>query len=415
MITGKGFHRFSTLTTRNLNTVQVSHLKQSFELSEHSVVAKMAVALTNEALDSYEQQEGLDRLKPGQLLIEHNGEKTALSLLNETWLEKLGSEMGLHEVKRQLEYEQYCALLDVDPEATYGSLWQKLGIHEHSRTRAPRGHQVLPPEPLRGSVAEKRTPQDLIVVPAVVLKQVTATLVEDYGLKPGQAEMMVKRIAAIRDWCSPKVTELKPGQMVWLTYSAKSRRRGARLTVPVVLTLLSETEQQKQVSHSGEFKSFKMSQIERMTTEAWQQDGVLTASDLEWLLFTSSTMIRNLLELYQEEYGIILPTAGTVLDMGRTLTHKKIVIEMSLGGMTTQEIASRIYHTPEAVDSYLKTFEKLLVLRYYKMPLSAIIRVLGHGSKLIDEHLSIAEKHFPTNEALADYLEARGVALEKIC
>ncbi|MEW6400032.1 MAG: hypothetical protein AB1503_12880 [Bacillota bacterium] len=31
-------------------------------------------------------------------------------------------------------------------------------------------------------------------------------------------------------------------------------------------------------------------------------------------------MIREPLEAYQAEFGIILPTAGTVLDMGRALT-----------------------------------------------------------------------------------------------
>ncbi len=68
-----------------------------------------------------------------------------------------------------------------------------------------------------------------------------------------------------------------------------------------------------------------------------------------------------------------------------------------------------------SVDAYLKTFAKLLVLRYYKMPQSAIMRVLGHGQKLIKEHLALAEKHFPTEEALVAYIEGRGVKMEKIC
>ena len=93
----------------------------------------------------------------------------------------------------------------------------------------------------------------------------------------------------------------------------------------------------------------------------------MTSSDVEWLTCASASTIRELLEAYQEQFGIILPTAGTVLDMGRTLTHKKIVVEMALDGMTTQEIANRIYHSPVAVDSYLKTFDKLLILRYYQM------------------------------------------------
>ena len=126
-------------------------------------------------------------------------------------------------------------------------------------------------------------------------------------------------------------------------------------------------------------------------------------------------MLRNLLEAYQEKFGVVLPTAGTVLDMGRTLTHKKLVIEMALSGMTTKEIADRVYHSAIAVDAYLKTFDKLLILRYYRMPYSAIMRVIGHSRKLIEQHMAIAEKHFPTEEELVSYLEGRGVALEKIC
>ena len=156
-------------------------------------------------------------------------------------------------------------------------------------------------------------------------------------------------------------------------------------------------------------------QIERITTEAWKQDGVLTQLDVEWITGLTSTAIRELLEAYQEKFGIILPTAGTVLDMGRTLTHKKLVVEMSLSGMTTQEIARRIYHTPEAVDAYLKTFDRMLILRYYGLPMGAMIRVLGNGQKLIEEHLALADKHFPSEKELNQYLSGRGVQLQNAC
>lgn len=148
-----------------------------------------------------------------------------------------------------------------------------------------------------------------------------------------------------------------------------------------------------------------------MTTEAWRQDGVLTNLDVEWLTGLTTT-IRELLEAYQEKFGIILPTAGTVLDIGRTLTHKKLVVEMALGGMTTKEIARRIYHTQEAVDAYLRTFDKLLILRHYGLPLTAMVRVLGHGPTLIQEHLALADKHFPTEEAMATYLKGRAITFE---
>jgi len=54
--------------------------------------------------------------------------------------------------------------------------------------------------------------------------------------------------------------------------------------------------------------------------------------------------------------------------LGRILTHKTIVVEMSLKGLSTQQIARRIYYTPEAEDNYLRLFDRVLVLRYFGMP-----------------------------------------------
>ena len=109
---------------------------------------------------------------------------------------------------------------------------------------------------------------------------------------------------------------------------------------------------------------------------------------------------------------MLLPTAGSILGMGRTLMHKTIVVEMSLSGMSTHEIARTIYHSPEAVDQCLKTFERRLVLRHFGLLKKLMVQVTGHSLSLIEEHLAIAYKHFPTTEALTQYLASRGVDLE---
>ena len=100
-------------------------------------------------------------------------------------------------------------------------------------------------------------------------------------------------------------------------------------------------------------------------------------------------------------------------NMGRTLTHKTIVVEMSLEGLSTQQIARRIFHTPEAVDNYLRLFDRVLVLRYFGMPPHLMRQVMGHSMALIKEHLLLADKHFPSEKDLVDYLANRGVELEK--
>ena len=140
---------------------------------------------------------------------------------------------------------------------------------------------------------------------------------------------------------------------------------------------------------------------------------MLTMLDLEWLLGVNGAFVRQMLDAYHERFGVLLPTAGTIPDMGRTLTDETVVVEMSLSGMSTQEIARRIYHSPEAVDQYLKTFDRLLVLRHFGLPKKLMVQVTGHSLSLIEEHLAIADKHFPTTEALTQYLTSRGVDLEE--
>lgn len=237
---------------------------------------------------------------------------------------------------------------------------------------------------------------------------------DDWGLKPARAEAMVSTAARLYAWCCPLVSELQPGQMVWLAHGTKkSKRTDPGLFQPVVLTLLSPEDKELPLATTADLKRLKTIQLERITTEAWKQDAVLTTVDMEWILQVSPAMLRGILEAYFEQFGVLLPTAGTVLDMGRTLTHKKIVVAMALSGLSTQEISRRIYHTPEAVDNYLRLFEKVLLLKYYGVPVSALPRVTGYSSRLLNEHLELVEKHFPTEEELVNYLGQRGIQLEK--
>ncbi|MDP2858384.1 MAG: hypothetical protein Q8P50_10460 [Bacillota bacterium] len=73
-----------------------------------------------------------------------------------------------------------------------------------------------------------------------------------------------------------------------------------------------------------------------------------------------------------------------------------------------------MYHTALAVDEYLRAFDRVPMLRYYRVLKSAICWVMGHSPHLIDEHLALAQQHFATEEALTDYLANPGVELEVV-
>ncbi len=411
---GKGSqNRYAALPARDVTPVQESYLKQHFELAPRSELAEAVVSMTNKELEAHETETNTQRLRPGQMLIEQDGEFTPIPLLSRHWSLKLAEGFSVSAVRRHLEFEQLRALWERDGQTTLPQLWRWTDQKELAQKRG--GTDFLPEEPLDvETLGVSPRPMDDMALPEVVLAPIVAILNQDYGVKPALARAMVSRAAQLRQWCCPRLKELRPGQVVWLVYSTRRMKRGqARLLVPVVLNLLTPDEQALTLVSRGDLKALKVRQAERITAEAWQQDGVLTMLDMEWLLGLNGAALRQLLTAYQEQFGVILPTAGTVLDMGRTLTHKTIVIDMALDGMSTQQIARRIFHTPEAVDNYLRLFDRVLVLRYYRMPPHLIRQVTGHSIALVKEHLALAEKHFPTELALVEYLCGRGVELEK--
>jgi len=410
--------RYATLLARDVLPVQTAHLKASFELAPASKLAQAACLATNQAISTWEKTTGTKRAKPGELLLEQEGQKITLPLLSQEILPQLKAGRTPRAVRRELEMLQFQKLKQIHPGAGVEDLWQLVNQAELSLKRAGKNTEILPEKPFNtGKLRPAGRHHHQYIqgeIPPEALKKAIDTLVDQWGTRPAQAEAMVNLAAKLYTWCCPRVEELEPGQLVWLAHGTKkTRRTDPRLFQPVVLTLLTPEEMQWPLKTIADLKKLKMRQIERLTAEAWQQDGVLTTLDMEWILGISPNLIRQLLEAYHERFGILLPTAGTVLDMGRTLTHKALVVEMALEGLTTQEIARRIYHTPEAVDNYLKLFDRVLLLRYYRVPVSAMMRITGHSQGLLNEHLALVDKHFPNEEALVNFINSRGIKLEK--
>ena len=409
-------NRYATLLARDVLPVQTAHIRTSFELAPASRLAEAAASLTSQAIQAWEQTQGSRRLAPGEMLLEQEGRKIVIPFLSRQVVEHLAQGVSPKAARREQEMEQYAKLKEANPGASLEDLWRLVSQAELPLKRGGKKEDILPENPLDAARLKTLARRQEVggEIPSGVLKPAIEALVEKWGARPAQAEAMVAAAARIYAWCCPTVNEIEPGQLVWLAHGTrKSRRTDPRLFVPVILTLLTPEETEWPLKSTADLKKLKVRQIERLTAEAWRQDGVLTTLDLEWILGISPSLIRSLLEAYHERFGILLPTAGTVLDMGRTLTHKAIVVEMALDGMTTQEIARRIYHTPEAVDNYLRQFDRVLLLKYYHVPVSAMLRITGYSPGLLEEHLALVEKHFPDEAALTAYLGKRGIKLEK--
>ena len=107
------------------------------------------------------------------------------------------------------------------------------------------------------------------------------------------------------------------------------------------------------------------------------------------------------------------PSPGTVLDMGRTLTHKDLIIRLRLHlqGHSTLEIARQAQHHPKGVGAYLKTFDAVLILHLYCVPPTLAVTILGHGISLIHKYHHIISSYLKEPDSMRDHLMSRGVQL----
>lgn len=187
---------------------------------------------------------------------------------------------------------------------------------------------------------------------------------------------------------------------------------------PVVVTLLADGE--GRLLRSGlptpyeDFMELYGRRMARVLTEAYAQDGLLSFAELQWIFLASTGTVSRAIDYYQRQHGVILPCPGTVLDMGRMLTHKDLVIRLYLQGLSVLEISRRTNHNPRSVDAYLRAFDSILILYLYGLPLKLMATALGRGEYLIHEYLDLIVKYLKDVNTMRDYLRKRGVPVPVI-
>jgi Protein of unknown function (DUF1670). len=91
---------------------------------------------------------------------------------------------------------------------------------------------------------------------------------------------------------------------------------------------------------------------------------------------------------YMERTNEVLPTRGIIHDIGRAMTHKKIILELYKKGYQTPDIARMTNHTEKACDRYIKAYKKVEMLSK-TMNSKEIAQILGMGKSLVEEYIRI--------------------------
>ncbi len=122
---------------------------------------------------------------------------------------------------------------------------------------------------------------------------------------------------------------------------------------------------------------------------------LLAQTDLALLFNRTVGTIRQCLHDYTAQTGEILPTKGEVLDQGSSPTHKGLILRLYEKGVTPPDIVRRTAHSLDAVDRYIKDYERVKVLLRKGLSAVEISQAIGRGQGTVLQYIKIAVELHP--------------------
>jgi hypothetical protein len=229
------------------------------------------------------------------------------------------------------------------------------------------------------------------------------------GRKPKIAQLLCDEIVKLVDACFVSEDQLRIGQVLVLAPEVGQRnsfRNGIEHLKlrPVRLTLLLP-EDIAALASGTPANQVRMTRIERMVKEAYNQGACLTNTQLGLLTGLSPSVVSKHVRDYNETHDDTLPLRGIVEDCSSATSHKTEVIQLHLDGLTTTQIAQKTSHNPKSVERYVRRFNQVREFVHYldRIPEPAVVaRVLGIGEKLARAYLELVPIDKPPLSTDAD-------------
>jgi hypothetical protein len=224
--------------------------------------------------------------------------------------------------------------------------------------------------------------------------QVKDLIKRDYSMVAGDKvrNMFAKDIVRLVQNVYREPSMMEVGQILWMGVAETEKPSYGKNAYntrfrPVILTPISK-EDLAMMGNGYSFREVREQKIVRLFIEAKGQGALLTNADVGMLLGVSAGTVSKQVREYMERENKVIPTRGIVHDIGRAITHKRIIIREYLRGYLPPEIAKRTDHSEAAVERYIKAFNKVKML-YEKMDLNDVARTLDMSEYLVKEYLDI--------------------------
>jgi len=184
---------------------------------------------------------------------------------------------------------------------------------------------------------------------------------------------------------------LQPGQIkatVLSVNNSPSVKIEQAEMVTVTLTLHDDSKD-LDIRKNGGVVAARQHKLERICNEAFMQGGLLTIEDIANRIFNCGdrTIIRDLKDF--RDKGVVLPLRSTIKDMGRTLSHRKLIIEKWLNGDEFSEIQRKTNHSIDAINNYIKKFKQVVALSLEGYEVNTIAFLIKISANLVETYIKL--------------------------
>jgi len=211
-------------------------------------------------------------------------------------------------------------------------------------------------------------------------------MITGLNCSPFEAEAIVEKVHEVYMPLLETVQGLKPGQIQMTVIDAsvapnvplaKAKQRLVTLTLHAGLEDI-------ETRRKGSVPALRQKRVCRMCQEAFQQGGVLTLEDLANLFNCGvRTLVNDLAALRKQ--NIVPPLRSTTKDMGRAITHRRLIITLWLQGLEYSEIARKTNHTIESVANYVDKFKRCAALFASGFDLNTVALMVKLSTPLTQE------------------------------
>ncbi len=184
---------------------------------------------------------------------------------------------------------------------------------------------------------------------------------------------------------------MKPGQVLFEVVSVEngSQKKLSECKMVSVVLTLDAGEVDLLVKKREGVQGLRRHRMERIVNEAFQQGGLLTVEDLANRLLNCGerTICRDIKAF--KDLGIVLPLRSTIRDMGKSVTHRALIIKQWLSGKEYSEIARATNHSIDAVGNYVDKFKRVVCLAKNNYEIKTIAFLVKLSPSLTEEYYKL--------------------------